>query len=373
MADVDGDGSTEVIVTGNVYNCGTSPYTSLYEMAYIFNADRSRWQADPYDWEAIPVPDGAAAPLSEDYNVIESNMSNPVAADLNGDGLLEILFPSYDGRLHVYWLDKSERYNWPYDVAATGPGIRFASEPVVVDLDGNGTAEVLFASWPQKAVGGTGKLHVLDYRGAVLYEINLPAPYGSAGWNGALAAPTVADIDGDPDLELVLTTAHSGLVAYDLPGTAAARRLWSTGRGNQQRSGSFLHGLLSASSLSMTPVTPAAGETVVITIVVDNQGPDLESVSLVNPLPAALIYAGNLTATSGSAAYSAGQVTWAGAASGAEPVIIRYEATVNGALSAPTMVTMQAQLDDGVGTIWPLNATIIANGDSVFLPLSGQE
>ncbi|MDX1689102.1 MAG: hypothetical protein R3248_14055 [Candidatus Promineifilaceae bacterium] len=34
---------------------------------------------------------------------------------------------------------------WPYPVRATGPGIDFASEPLVADLDANGRAEVIFA------------------------------------------------------------------------------------------------------------------------------------------------------------------------------------------------------------------------------------
>jgi hypothetical protein len=70
-----------------------------------------------------------------------------------------------------------------------------------------------------------GKLHILDYLGNLIHEVNLPADLGSSGWNGALAAPTLADIDGDPDLEVVLNVAHSGAVAYDLPGTANARVL----------------------------------------------------------------------------------------------------------------------------------------------------
>jgi hypothetical protein len=52
-----------------------------------------------------------------------------------------------------------------------------------------------------------------------------------------LAAPTLADIDGDADLEIVLNTSHSGFVAYDLPGTANALILWGTGRGSYLRAG----------------------------------------------------------------------------------------------------------------------------------------
>ncbi len=89
----------------------------------------------------------------------------------------------------------------------------------------------------EKESSKTGKLHLLNYQGNPLHEVDLPAAH-SGNWNGALPAPTLADIDGDPDLELVLNTAHSGLVAYDLPGTASARILWGTGRGNYQRTGS---------------------------------------------------------------------------------------------------------------------------------------
>jgi hypothetical protein len=40
-------------------------------------------------------------------------------------------------------------------------------------------------------------------------------------------------------LELVLNSAHSGLIAYDLPGTGEARVLWGTGRGSFQRDGNL--------------------------------------------------------------------------------------------------------------------------------------
>jgi hypothetical protein len=112
----------------------------------------------------------------------------------------------------------------------------FASEPVVADLDNNGKAEVIFTSWVQKGTHRTGKLHILNYLGSLLHEIDLPAGRNGT-WNGGLAAPTLANIDLDADLEIVLLTAYSGVVVYDLPGTSHARLLWSTGRGSLYRSG----------------------------------------------------------------------------------------------------------------------------------------
>jgi hypothetical protein len=235
IADVNGDGSREVIVTGNMYDCRT-PYTSRYIAPFIFNADRSRFNSGAYDWRTIPVDTGA--PLSEDYNVIESYQSNPAVADLDNDGKMEILFSSYDGRVHAFWLDKTEHGSWPYSVYKPAEGFyRFASEPLVADLDDDGLAEVIFTSWTQKGSNRSGKLHILSALGQVLFEVDLPLGSG-ANWDGAMAAPTLANIDTDPNLEVVINTAHSGVVAYDLPGTESARILWGTGRGDFTRKAS---------------------------------------------------------------------------------------------------------------------------------------
>ncbi|KAA3663074.1 MAG: VCBS repeat-containing protein [Chloroflexi bacterium] len=369
MVDVNNDGELEVIVVGNVYNCGTNPYTNLYEMPFIFNADRSRWSGSGKNWEAIPTPDGSAAPLIENYNVIESVHPNPVIADLDGDGLKEVLYPSYDGRLHTYWLDKTEHHNWPFNVNATGPGYRFASEPIIADLDNDSKAEVIFTSWPQKGSNYVGKLHILSYQGSVLQEINLPAAFGSPDWNGGLAAPTIANIDADSDMELVINTSHSGFVAYDLPGTANARILWGTGRNNYQRTGSLLQGNLFNSNIQISPLNPGPNETAQVTITLRNFGPDLDSASLTSQIPANVTYAGNLTASSGTSDYAGGTVNWSGVVETAVPVTIQFNITINGSVTDPTVIQYNTTLDDGLGNMTQLPNTIIANGTLTFLPI----
>ena len=88
-----------------------------------------------------------------------------------GDGLCHavmvwISVGLYDGRMHAYWLDKTQHGSWPYAVTKPEEGfIRCASEPVVADLNGDGKAEVIFASWVEKGTFQTGKLHVLNYLG----------------------------------------------------------------------------------------------------------------------------------------------------------------------------------------------------------------
>src|SRR3989475_14396 len=114
VADVDGDGVPELIVVGNIYNCGTAPYTSLYHMPFVFRLDRTRWSGSGFDWTVIPTPGPGSAPRSEDYNVIEMVFPNPAVADLDGDGFKEIIYPSYDGKVHAYWLHKTQHGSPPY-------------------------------------------------------------------------------------------------------------------------------------------------------------------------------------------------------------------------------------------------------------------
>ncbi len=235
IADLNNDGIREVVVTGNMYDCQVNYPPSRYTAAFIFNRDRTRWNAQGFDWRNIPRDTGA--PIAEDYNVIQTAVPNPAVGDLDGDGRKEIVYPAYDGRMHAVWIDKQRRGAWPYSVYTPAEGIlRFASEPTIADLDADGRAEVIFTSWPQGRYNRTGKLHILAYDGRKIAEVNLPAAV-NGDWNGGLAAPTLGNIDADPDLEIIVNTAKSGVVAYDVPGTPRARILWGTGRGNYLRNG----------------------------------------------------------------------------------------------------------------------------------------
>ncbi len=369
LGDVNGDGAVEVVATGNVYDCSVGHPPGKYNGVYIFNADRSRFNSGGYDWRTLPVDTGA--PLSEDYDIIENAQPNPVLADLDGDGRLEILYASYDGRMHAFWLDKTEHGHWPYAVYTGGP-YRFASEPAVADLDGNGLAEVIFASWVQKRTNQTGKLHILDHLGNVLYEVNLPAARGSPDWNGALAAPTLANIDSDPDLEVVLTTAHSGFVAYDLPGTANARVLWGTGRGNYQRTGSILHGSLH-SWVRVHPTRVRPGDTLAYTIHLANSGLLLPSVRVTSTLPTEVAYQGDLWASSGSYGEAGGVITWTGEVAAAMPVTITYSAVVSEGLVSAQVLVNRVLVDDGLGNVEELAAVVIVNGFAIYLPVVRRE
>jgi uncharacterized repeat protein (TIGR01451 family) len=367
IADVNGDGALEIIIVGNVYNCGANPYTDLYEMPFIFKADRTRWSGSGYDWTAIPSPDASAAPLTEDYSVIENNQPNPVVADLDGDCLQEILYPSYDGRLHAYWLDKTEKHSWPFEVY-TGGAYRFASEPAVADLDGDGKAEVIFTTWTQKGSNLRGDLKIVSWQGTQLQSVQLPAT--GDDWGGALPAPTLANIDGDADIEILIGSTHTGLLAYDVPGTANANVLWGTGRGSHRRAGTVAKGSLCGSGMSANTIAPAPGEVVTFTLALRNvAGPALSGARLTDTLPSLLTYARGLAATSGSAGQAGNTITWTGTVSNSTPVTVTFAVTVSASIVDPTIIINTATIDDGQGAIRTASVGLGVNTVEVYLPI----
>ncbi len=245
----------------------------------------------------------------------------------------------------------------------------------MADLDNDGHAEVIFTSWAQKGTHQTGKLYILDYLGHPLQVMDLPPAFGSPDWNGALAAPTLADIDGDGELEVVVNTAHSGVAAYDLPGTSQARVLWGTGRGNYQRTGSILYGSVQTSALSAQPLTPTAGAVLTYTLVLRNPGPALPGVRVTDTLPAEGSYAGNVWASAGSYGYSAGlgpsgTITWTGSVAAGVPVTLTFGLQVSAAYTTAHAIANTALIDDGLGQVWPRAALVVVNGYSLFLPLA---
>ncbi len=366
IADVDGNGSNEVVVTGNVYDC-IDGYPSRYNGVFIFNGDRSRFANGEFDWHAAPIDTGA--PLIEDYTVMETIQPNPVTADLDGDGKLEILYASYDGRLHAFWLDKTEHHAWPYDLAELGGGaIRFASEPLVVDLNNDGKAEVLFSSWVEKDSGLTGALHILDYSGESLHTVPLPAD-PEASWNGGLPAPTLGNLDGDPDLEVVVNTAQTGLVAYDLPGTDQARIQWGTGRWNYQRSASQLSGIVSQVSLSVNRLAASPGEELSYSVLIESRGPEIPLVTLDSLLPVGVIRSGTPSASSGAISLVGDTLHWEGSLSPAQPVTIQFSLQILDGISSGIMIETSITVNDEQGGPLVRQATSIVDGFSAALPL----
>ncbi len=225
VCDVDQNGSREVVVStimcDRTYFAGGYPPTE-YMTIGIFNADRTRYKNEAlgYNWEVIPADLGK--PLYQNEISIASNVYQvPVVSDLDGDGKNEILFNSYNGKVHCFGLDKKEPYAWPYSLTKrTSPMFEYASPVVCVDLDFDGRKEVVFTSFYDSYQGYgivRGNLYILNYEGKILHKVSLPDSKEPGHYaNGSMVQPKVCDIDGDGAYEIIINTLRSGICVYDI-------------------------------------------------------------------------------------------------------------------------------------------------------------
>lgn len=244
--DLDGDGKKEIVGVALINNTkftadnmssdnfvNSFSSSAQYFAPYIINLDRTRYQnaSKGFDWSRIPTDTGTIFTL---YGEVLSTGATvdftdsdcrPVTADVDGDGVKEILYASNDGQVHCFSLDGTEHGAWPFALnsrTTSVPGyVRYASRPTVADINGDGKLEVIFTTYtPRGQTSERGKLYVLDYTGKKLAEATLPpmlikdvdVNYA----DGCSTSPIVADIDNDGRMEIVVATFNCGLVAYEI-------------------------------------------------------------------------------------------------------------------------------------------------------------
>ncbi|HZW10900.1 MAG TPA: VCBS repeat-containing protein [Phycisphaerales bacterium] len=116
----------------------------------------------------------------------------PALVDLDGDGDLELLQSSTEGRLYAWHHDATPVAGFP--VATTG----FPQyPPAVADMDGDGDPEIVLHT---RGLTSGGRLYVLDHTGAVLPGFPL-----SFSNENVESSPALFDLDGDGQLEILST------------------------------------------------------------------------------------------------------------------------------------------------------------------------
>lgn len=232
VVDLDGDGKNEVVGVPNVEK--NVPYeTQAFAVMVLEGAhgsgDRSGMRKA--GWEVLPRGD---KPIHVDGWYPPSGVPAPTSVDILGDGRPEIVVTLNDG--FVYAFDAGGKQLWRFDFRLGKP-IMFASEVVVADLNQDGIPELLFTTFGDPDVQDSGHLMVLSADGSLLHDVALPNPGHNGNGNGAPAAPAVGDLTGDGQLEVFVQTFDHGMDVFTVPGSGTNCLLWPTGRGGPLRMG----------------------------------------------------------------------------------------------------------------------------------------
>jgi hypothetical protein len=216
IADFDGDGEREIMVHAFVGKAYLVGFDGSLKRSLTLNVSSRHETNDEF---MIPA------------------LGHPAVGDLDGDGVLDPVTVGVGKRMLVNMLLGGKRYPYNHMVGSwngrTGDMIEgypkaltdaaLVTAPLIADLNDDGRNEV---------VSGNGGyfIQAWDHRGVLS-----GFPKFMGGW--AFGAPSLGDMDGDGFLELAVTTREGYLFVWDTDGRVGQTRMWSTFKGNGQRTG----------------------------------------------------------------------------------------------------------------------------------------
>jgi len=221
LFDLDGDGGDEIVMAtadGHIH---------------AIRADATELPGWPASTQTLPLAVGAPAyqPGALGASWSTSVLAPVAVGDLDDDGAAEVVVADMDGRVYVFSNDGSPRSGFPVsiDPVYSDPAIRdeanrvddlILGAPTLADLDADGLLEIIVAAgdrhlyvWRADGSAQSGfpvlvvdreRMQSVDpVTHKVVWKTFGGGPVGSRGTK-LVGSPSVGDIDGDGDLEIVI-------------------------------------------------------------------------------------------------------------------------------------------------------------------------
>jgi len=225
IVDIDADDTAEIVMLGSVQNAAQSDRERGVAL-WVVEHDGKRPAAWREPHHVAGYVDGLWDP--GDNIVAETNQVTPVELDPESPGP-EFVFAGFDGRIHAVSAEGEQLWQTTF----TDRTEVYTGGVVVADLSRDGVPEIVFNTYSTRE--GVSSLYVLGADGAVQHALPLSG-------RGAMPVPTIADVDGDGQLEIVVSLKDSiepeeQVRIYTVPGSSDNCVLWGTGRGNLYRDG----------------------------------------------------------------------------------------------------------------------------------------
>ena len=202
VGDVDGDGQEELVFgskDGNLYIVSSTGSQELAynQSGYIIGAAALANLDGDSDLEIVfatqSSSNGKVFAIHHDgsdvtgfpVDIAEKVIVGPAVADLENDGVMDIVAVSWDNHIHVFDANGAVKTGFPFETSN-----RFNSPATLVDLDGDGDLEIA-------AGNDNGNLYVLHHDATIMAEFDTGDDI-----RGGIA---VADLDGNGSLELLFT------------------------------------------------------------------------------------------------------------------------------------------------------------------------
>lgn len=203
--DLEGDGKAEILVS------------TLDGKLYVFGADGKLRAGFPVTRD--PVSD---ADTDLTHMLDPGIAASPVPADLDGDGVLEIVLPAMDQHVYVWRADGSRQPGFPVKLEGPDSDVtkqgRIFSSPAVGDINGDGTLEIVVGSNEFKtelpvitylyALHGDGNLNAEGpfVRGWPITVVGLLSSVVGYVGDGLTMTPILTDLENDGAMDIVITS-----------------------------------------------------------------------------------------------------------------------------------------------------------------------